>query len=80
MSSITIQSRFPEILPIIVSRQCLINYCISLCMPLLQDLKSEPDLLVEIIKRNSGNQTHSVETEHHGGPFGTGSEWSGTRR
>uniref|UniRef100_A0A7S1Z0K8 BTB domain-containing protein n=5 Tax=Ditylum brightwellii TaxID=49249 RepID=A0A7S1Z0K8_9STRA len=48
----------------------------------LSDLKSEPDLLVEIIKRNTSTQpVSSRDTSHQAnGPFGSSSEWSGTRR
>lgn len=52
----------------------------------LSDLKSEPDLLVEIIKRNTSIQgsspSHQRDSslQHPAGPFGSGSEWSGTRR
>ena len=52
----------------------------------LQDLKSEPDLLVEIIKRsNSGLRASPQQSILHrstpsNGPFGGSTEWSGTRR
>mmetsp|Transcript_33785 Transcript_33785/g.62533 ORF Transcript_33785/g.62533 Transcript_33785/m.62533 type:complete len:627 (-) Transcript_33785:73-1953(-) len=51
----------------------------------LSDLKSEPDLLVEIIRRNSVGPTNPVQHQRESsiqstGPFGNGSEWSGTRR
>lgn len=49
----------------------------------LADLKSEPDLLVEIIKRSSASQTNDAASPHHhqaAGPFGNDSEWPGTRR
>jgi speckle-type POZ protein len=48
----------------------------------LSDLKGEPDLLVEIIKRNSTTvqaSPTSRELVHPPGPFGNGSEW-GARR
>jgi speckle-type POZ protein len=49
----------------------------------LSELKSEPDLLVEIIKRNSTGQAPpaAAQMEQHppGGPFGPGSDW-GARR
>jgi len=44
----------------------------------LTDLKSEPDLLVEIIKGNTLHRPAEASPLH--GPFGNGSEWSGTRR
>eukprot|EP00591_Stephanopyxis_turris_P014526 CAMPEP_0195540988 /NCGR_PEP_ID=MMETSP0794_2-20130614/50854_1 /TAXON_ID=515487 /ORGANISM="Stephanopyxis turris, Strain CCMP 815" /LENGTH=593 /DNA_ID=CAMNT_0040675071 /DNA_START=14 /DNA_END=1792 /DNA_ORIENTATION=+ len=40
----------------------------------LADLKSEPDLLVEIIKRNSGQSSHGPPPASSG-PFGSSSEW-----
>jgi hypothetical protein len=57
----------------------------SAIMQGLSELKSEPDLLVEIIKRNSTVQAPAAavaaQMEHHppGGPFGAGSDW-GARR
>jgi leucine-zipper-like transcriptional regulator 1 len=48
----------------------------------LSDLKIEPDLLVEIIKRNSATvqgSPSSREVVHPPGPFGNGNEW-GARR
>jgi hypothetical protein len=48
----------------------------------LSDLKIEPDLLVEIIKRNSATvhaSPSSREVAHPPGPFGNGNEW-GARR
>jgi len=54
----------------------------------LTDLKAEPDLLIEIIRRNSlqtnhqsGTCTIQPQTQTPPGPFGYGSErWSGSRR
>ena len=47
---------------------------------LCQELKTEPDLLVEIIKRNTTVQASSSrEQPYSSGPFGNGSEW-GARR
>eukprot|EP00977_Amphora_coffeiformis_P016935 scaffold5364_cov164-Amphora_coffeaeformis.AAC.33 len=53
----------------------------------LSELRQEPDLLLEIIKRNAGNQpmapAHggSARVVSSGGPFGQGAEWSaGARR
>jgi hypothetical protein len=49
----------------------------------LSELKSEPDLLVEIIKRNSTGQAPPAAAQMEqlppGGPFGPGSDW-GARR
>mmetsp|Transcript_19998 Transcript_19998/g.30891 ORF Transcript_19998/g.30891 Transcript_19998/m.30891 type:complete len:294 (+) Transcript_19998:1-882(+) len=55
----------------------------------LSDLKSEPDLLVEIIKRNStaatqqaaasGLASHDLAHQHPAGPFGGSTDW-GARR
>lgn len=49
----------------------------------LSELKSDPDLLVEIITRNSNvfaSQQQSIPHQSTHGPFGNSSEWSGTRR
>lgn len=48
----------------------------------LSELKSEPDLLVEIITRNSTNQLSSTPTASPSrlSGFGQHSEWSGSRR
>lgn len=47
----------------------------------LQDLKTEPDLLVEIIKRSTALQLPSIARDqaHPPGPFGNGADW-GARR
>lgn len=45
----------------------------------LSDLKLEPDLLVEIIKRKAVTPV-CQDSQSGGGPFGSSSEWSGTRR
>jgi len=45
----------------------------------LNDLKSEPDLLVEILKRNAATPT-VAQPQSPSGPFGSGSGWGGTRR
>jgi len=45
----------------------------------LADLKSEPELLVEIIKRKAGTQT-VTQPQSPSGPFGSGSGWGGTKR
>lgn len=45
----------------------------------LTDLKSEPELLVEIIRRSTPAQPNPAaraEQAPHGGPFGGGSEWA----
>ena len=44
----------------------------------LERLKAEPDLLVEIIKRNTLASIGSSSTSEY--PFGRSSEWSGTGR
>lgn len=50
----------------------------------LMELKTEPELLVEIIRRNSEAMASSGDVSRQpstpSGPFGRGSEWSGTRR
>ena len=48
----------------------------------LSELKSEPDLLVEIITRNSTNQLSTTPTTSPSrlSGFGQHSEWSGSRR
>ena len=53
----------------------------------LSELRQEPDLLLEIIKRNAGSQPiapgqgGSARVVSSGGPFGQGAEWSaGARR
>jgi len=50
----------------------------------LLELKSEPDLLIDIIRQSSVIQSKlssSNDTTHpRRGPFGSGSEWNGTRR
>jgi len=45
----------------------------------LNDLKCEPDLLVEILKRNAATPI-LAPPQSPSGPFGSGSGWGGTRR
>ncbi len=48
---------------------------------LTQDLKTEPDLLIEIIQRKASMHTQvPVTTELTRGPFGQAEMWSGSRR
>merc|ERR1712038_1558220 len=50
----------------------------------LADLKSEPDLLIEIIRRNANvlplSQTNRYQSTPSSGPFSTSEMWNGSRR